>query len=116
MNRYLLIRRLRGPAYLLLVGVMALLAQAGILGWGQSWPLFLIMAGVLLLAERAALSYDGGPEMTPPPYPGSPYPGSPYAGAAAPAAPSAQPGASAGTAMVPVPPQGIVPSSEGGQS
>ena len=31
MSRYILIRRLRGPAFLLLVGVIALLAQAHIL-------------------------------------------------------------------------------------
>ena len=37
MNRYILIRRLRGPAFLLLVGVIALLAQFGILSWGRSW-------------------------------------------------------------------------------
>jgi hypothetical protein len=60
MSRYILIRRLRGPAFLLLVGVIALLAQAHVLSWGKSWPLFLILAGVLLLAERAALSFDGG--------------------------------------------------------
>lgn len=61
MSRYILIRRLRGPAFLLLVGVIALLAQAHILGWDQSWPLFLILAGVLLLAERAALAAEGYP-------------------------------------------------------
>ena len=42
MSRYILIRRLRGPAFLLLVGVNALLAQAHILGWGHSWPFYLI--------------------------------------------------------------------------
>ena len=68
MNRYLLIRRLRGPAFLLLVGVIALLAQADILSWGQSWPLFLILAGLLLLAERAALAGEGYP-----PPPGTPW-------------------------------------------
>ena len=52
MNRYILIRRLRGPAFLLLVGVIALLNQMDILSWGHAWPLFLILAGVLLLAER----------------------------------------------------------------
>lgn len=71
MNRYILIRRLRGPAFLLLVGVIALLAQADVLSWGKSWPLFLIVAGLLLLAERAALSaegyasYPGGPLQDP---------------------------------------------------
>jgi hypothetical protein len=66
-----LIRRLRGPAFLLLVGVIALLNQADILSWGHAWPLFLILAGVLLLAERAALATEGYP-----PYPGT-YPGYP---------------------------------------
>ena len=69
MNRYFMIRRLRGPALLLLVGVMALLAQMHLLGWGRSWPLFLILAGVFLLAERAALSGEGL-------YPPMPFPGS----------------------------------------
>ena len=73
MSRYIMIRRLRGPAFLLLVGVLALLSQAGILGWGQSWPFFLILAGVLVLAERAALAAEGG-------YPQGPYPGQPYPG------------------------------------
>jgi hypothetical protein len=70
MSRYILIRRLRAPAFLLLVGVIALLAQANVLTWGQSWPLFLIVAGLLLLAERAALSAEGYP-----PYPGGPWQG-----------------------------------------
>lgn len=68
MNRYMMIRRVRGPAFLLLVGVNALLAQRGILGWGQSWPFFLILAGLLMLAERAALAWDGYP-----PVPGAPW-------------------------------------------
>ncbi len=68
MNRYILIRRLRGPAFLLLVGVIALLAQANIMSWGQCWPFFLILAGVLLLAERAALATEGYP-----PPPGTPW-------------------------------------------
>ncbi len=83
MNRYIMIRRLRVPAFLLLVGVLALLSQAHILSWIKSWPLLLILAGALVLAERAAMaavkSY--------PPYPGPidprtatgipPYPGQP---------------------------------------
>lgn len=81
MSRYVLIRRLRGPAYLLLVGFIALMAQAHIMSWGHSWPLFLILAGVLALAERAALSAEGYPP--PPmgdPYQGGGYPGTPYQG------------------------------------
>ena len=66
MNRYILIRRLRGPAFLLLVGVIALLNQTDILSWGHAWPLFLILAGALLLAERAALA---GEDYSPYPHP-----------------------------------------------
>ena len=76
MSRYIMIRRLRGPAFLLLVGALALLNQADILSWGQSWPFFLILAGLLKLAERAAMASEGGY----PPYPGSPYTGAPYTG------------------------------------
>jgi hypothetical protein len=56
MNTWLLIRRLRGPAFLLLVGITALLNQWDILSFSRSWPLYLILFGVMSLAERAALS------------------------------------------------------------
>jgi hypothetical protein len=108
MSRYIMIRRLRGPAYLLLVGVIALLAQAHILGWGKSWPLFLILAGVLMLAERAALAAEGG---SPP----MPYPGAPYQG-------PIDPRAATGIPPYPGQPTAIVPAHEydkdldGGQS
>jgi hypothetical protein len=102
MNHYMVIRGLRGPAFILLVGALALLNQADILSWGKSWPLFLILAGVLKLAERAALATGGYPQQGP--YPGQPYPG-PVAGsssvsypgsnlASAPQAPTAESSAS----------------------
>jgi hypothetical protein len=75
MNSYIMIRRLRGPAFLLLVGVLALLNQANIISWGRSWPFFLILAGVLQLAERAILAAGGG--YPPAPLPGMQYPGAP---------------------------------------
>jgi hypothetical protein len=56
MTQWLLIRRLRGPAFLLLVGITALLNQWDILSFGRSWPLYLILGGLLSLAERAALA------------------------------------------------------------
>ncbi|MGD0892243.1 MAG: hypothetical protein ABR923_11955 [Terracidiphilus sp.] len=102
MSRYILIRRLRGPAFLLLIGILALLHQAHwIRFWHLFWPLLLILWGALLLAERAALAIDGGyPDGTfgwdspsgtgVPPYPGQPVPQTPVA-----------PPASSGTAIVP---------------
>ncbi len=56
MNAWLLVRRLRGPAFLIMVGITALLNQWGVLSFSRSWPLYLILAGVLGLAERAALA------------------------------------------------------------
>ena len=55
MNSWFLIRRLRGPAFLILLGVTALLNQWGVLSFSRSWPLYLILAGVIGLAERAAI-------------------------------------------------------------
>jgi len=67
MNQYYLIRRLRGPAVLLLIGTLALLDSMGVIHrfWHLFWPLLLIMLGVLMLAERAALAAEGGYPMWP---------------------------------------------------
>lgn len=99
MNRYIVIRRLRGPAFLLLIGVIALLNQMDILSWGHAWPLFLIMLGVFALAERAAMASE--PPMPGGPYGGTPYPGGPYPNAPYPGAPTTTPPAQTGTSIVP---------------
>jgi hypothetical protein len=65
MNRWLLIHRLRWPAFIILFGITALLNQWDVLSFSRSWPLYLILAGLFMLGERAALS--GAP---PPPFPG----------------------------------------------
>jgi hypothetical protein len=75
MNSWLLIRRLRGPAFLILVGITALLNQWGVLSFSRSWPLYLILAGVIGLAERAAII---AAPPAPPVYPG-PYAPTGYA-------------------------------------
>jgi Domain of unknown function (DUF5668) len=101
MNRYILIRRLMGPAILLLVGVLALLHQADIIDsfWRLFWPLLLILVGVIKLAERAALASEHYPDTPYAPYQ-QPYPGA-YQGAyPAPGAP-AQPPAASETSIVP---------------
>ncbi len=104
-SRWILIRRLRGPAFLLTFGLTALLHQWGMLSFGQSWPLYLIVAGVLTLLERTALTAtptNGGQYSG---YPGQPYPnqGQPYPqgwaqpGQGTPAEPSAAPSTSSVT-------------------
>ena len=87
MNQYIFLQRIQGPAMLLTFGVCALLDQWGILNFGRSWPLYLIVLGVLKLAQRAALATAEPP----PGYPAGYQPG--YAGytpaGVAPAAPVA---------------------------
>lgn len=106
MNRWLLIRRSRGPAFLLLFGVTALLNQWDVLSFGQSWPLYLVLAGALMLAERAAFIPQ---QPVQPPYPGS-VPGAyPPSGWSTP-----QPPPQPGTNLVPATPSELE-RSEGGQ-
>ena len=119
MNRYILIHRLRGPAILLLIGMLALLDQTGVIHhfWGWFWPLVMITIGALMLAERAALASDD--YYPPQPYPGAPYqgqgyPGAPYQGVD-PNAPAPQQAAQPGTAIVPANTNDFGNSGNGGQ-
>jgi hypothetical protein len=100
MNHYIMIRRLRWPAILLLVGVVELLHQTGVIShfWHMFWPLLLILIGVLLLAERAALASEEEEF-----YPGQPYPG------------AVNPAAATGTSIVPAHTEDFGKDSEGGQ-
>ena len=49
MNQYLFLHRIQGPAMLLTFGVAALLDQWHILSFGRSWPLYLIVLGVVIV-------------------------------------------------------------------
>lgn len=86
MSRYIMIRRLRLPAILLLVGGVALLHQTGVIDRFSHWfwPLLLILLGVIMLAERMALATESG-------YPQGPYPGQPGAGTISPQAATSAP-------------------------
>jgi len=102
MNRYILIRRLRGPVFLVAIGVLALLAQSHVLSFGRSWPLLLILLGVLKLAERAAMAADG-PSAYSVPYSSASYPAS-YPGPCASGTPGVgQPLAEPASVSVPEP-------------
>jgi hypothetical protein len=123
MNRHMLIHRLWGPAFLLLVGVNALLAQQGILGWGQSWPLYLILAGLLMLAERAALASEGypqnpwpGPGANQPPNPGTSPANNPAASSDAPAQGGGMRVTPTSSTAIPSPWEELEKKKEGGQS
>ncbi|HEY2470036.1 MAG TPA: hypothetical protein VGI45_19705 [Terracidiphilus sp.] len=107
MNRYILIRRLRWPAILLLLGTILLLHEADLVDfWSLFFPLLLILIGVLKLAERAALAAAGDEVYTNTQYP--------YGTANPAAAGSAQP--QPGTSIVPAGAQDYTKGPEGGQS
>jgi hypothetical protein len=84
--RYRLYCALRGSIWITVIGILFLLDTFGILSWGHSWSILIIVAGLMIIMRRA--SY---PPLTPYPYP-NPY-------AAPPAAPP--PPADTGTSVVP---------------
>jgi uncharacterized membrane protein len=83
MSNWILIRRIRGPVYILTVGVLAMFNEWTRYGFHRTWPVFIIVAGVLMFAERSAYSQavaNGEIPVvaTPPPYAVPPvYPAGP---------------------------------------
>jgi hypothetical protein len=103
MNQYLFLRRMRGPIFLLVFGITALLDEYTGVNYGMSWPLYIIAWGVLKLAENAILAQNPPPPPGQiPGYPGYGYPnyGQPGYAPQGPAAATANPGSSS-TAIVP---------------
>lgn len=54
--RFRLFHALRGAIWIILVGVLFLLDSFHILSWGRSWPLFIIVAGLMAIFQRATYS------------------------------------------------------------
>jgi hypothetical protein len=52
-RRALYMQSIRGPVLLITIGVLFAIHQAGILGFGRTWPLLLIIIGLMKLLERA---------------------------------------------------------------
>lgn len=89
MNSYVFLCRIKWPVMIVVFGITALLNQWNVLSYGESWPLYLIAWGLLMLAERAAwsrLSYSDR-------YPGPPsgYSGTNWQGPSGTSGPSATP-------------------------
>ena len=55
------IRAIRGPVILITVGVLFALQNFNIYGFGQTWPVLLIVIGLLSLCGRATLRAAAGP-------------------------------------------------------
>jgi len=105
-NSYATIRAIRGPITLITIGVLFALNNFTEYGFDRTWPVILIVFGLLSLLRRGTQPTGappaGGPgACTPPPY-GYPAPGgysqSPYKGtpATTPGTPPTPPGASPG--------------------
>jgi hypothetical protein len=62
MNNVSLLQAIRGPVLLITVGVLFTVDHFGQYGFGSTWPLLIIVFGVLKLAERAT-----GPSAAEPP-------------------------------------------------
>jgi hypothetical protein len=60
----LFIQAIRGPIVLITLGILFAVHQAGVLSFARTWPLILIVIGVIKLLERLALKpvqAPGGP-------------------------------------------------------
>ena len=86
-NNQSLIRAIRGPVTLITVGVLFALNNFTPYGFGQTWPVLLIVFGLLSLLRRGAVRQPAGPPASPSPafqpysYPppgGGSYRDSPY--------------------------------------
>jgi hypothetical protein len=63
------IQAIRGPLMLITLGALVAIDYAGIYGFWRTWPILIIVFGVLKLLER------GTAKPAPPPFPGNPPPG-----------------------------------------
>ena len=60
-NSYLLIRAARGPLMLITLGVLTSLHRFQDISFTKTWPVLLILLGVMKLLERAASRVDDRP-------------------------------------------------------
>ncbi len=65
---------IRGPVLLITIGVLFAIQQAGLLPFSRTWPLVIIVVGIVKLVERMNAQ---------PPAPGGPMPGGMRPGAGA---------------------------------
>jgi hypothetical protein len=72
-NGYQVIRAIRGPITLITLGVLFALQNFTRFGFDQTWPVLLIVFGLLSLMQRGAAP----PPPPPPPYPTAPPPMAP---------------------------------------
>ena len=97
-NSYSTLRAIRGPVTLITIGVLFALNNFTRYGFDQTWPVILIVFGLLSLLRRGTQPTGPAPNMPPPPPYSYPPPGgysrSSYAGgpATTPGGPATTPG------------------------
>lgn len=113
MNQYLFLRRMRGPIILLTFGITAILDEYAGISYAHSWPLYIIVWGLLKLAENAILAQN--PPVPPAPWPGT-APGYSPAGTGAPTTyTGVTPADTASATATLVPPPDNIAREEGGR-
>jgi hypothetical protein len=70
MNRASFVQAIRGPIVLIVVGILFAVQQAGGYAFWRTWPVILIVVGLMKLMERSARTSDAGRDPD-----GSSYPG-----------------------------------------
>jgi hypothetical protein len=70
---YLLLQAVRGPILLMTLGALVLIDYLGIFGFSRTWPLLIIVFGVMKLMEQIAK-----PPSQPPPPPDLTFPPAGY--------------------------------------
>jgi hypothetical protein len=65
MNSANLIQAVRGPLMMITLGILLAIDHFGQYSFGRTWPLLVIIFGVLKLAERAAATPEPLPPNTP---------------------------------------------------
>jgi uncharacterized membrane protein len=66
-RRALFAQAVRGPILLITIGVLFAMHQAGVLHFSRTWPLIIIVIGVLKLIERMAMPQPSVPAAGGPP-------------------------------------------------
>jgi hypothetical protein len=58
---------IRGPILLITIGVLFAMHQAGVLHFSRTWPLIIIVIGILKLVERLVIPQPPNPQVGGPP-------------------------------------------------
>jgi len=65
------LQAIRGPVLLITVGALFAIHQAGLLSFSRTWPLIIIVIGIMKLLERAFSPAAGWPQGVSHPYAGA---------------------------------------------